>query len=211
MKSSMRQLYKKSTARIPTLLLCVCLTFGLSATGLAQTFSAAQATGGIGNDAGTAIAADAAGNTYVTGYFSDAVTFGPGQTRTSTGGSDIFVAKYDPAGNLVWVQQAGGAKRGRRGPIDDCVHGVPVGSARAPVDLQHQHEGLPARERLLLPHFVERWNRDQIWFQFEVEESDAGSHHDQKLGRSLKRTGARSLCLMSIRNSLSRFRPEIRD
>jgi hypothetical protein len=57
------------------------------------------------------IGVDAMGNSYVAGWFeSTNVTFGNvtlinSATNAST---DIFVVKYDPAGNVVWARSAGG-------------------------------------------------------------------------------------------------------
>jgi len=57
---------------------------------------------------------DGLGNSYVTGGFTGSPTFGGGEanetTLTSPGGitEDIFVAKYDPDGNLIWARQTGG-------------------------------------------------------------------------------------------------------
>jgi hypothetical protein len=56
----------------------------------------------------TGLAIDSAGNVYVTGWFDGENDFGGiVLTNTTTGGQDIFVAKYDSTGALVWVQQAG--------------------------------------------------------------------------------------------------------
>ncbi|MEZ4256670.1 MAG: nucleotide-binding protein [Polyangiales bacterium] len=55
--------------------------------------------------------ADAAGNVYVTGHFSDTMTFGTSPsptTLTTAGGRDIFVAKLDPSGNFLWAKGYGG-------------------------------------------------------------------------------------------------------
>jgi hypothetical protein len=51
---------------------------------------------------------DAAGNTYVTANFTmnSPTSFG-GVSLTSTGGNDIFVGKYDTAGNVVWALDIG--------------------------------------------------------------------------------------------------------
>jgi hypothetical protein len=62
-------------------------------------------------DAGYAIKLDALGNIYVTGSFNGTVDFDPGTGTfplTSAGQSDVFVAKLDPLGNLIWVQKLGG-------------------------------------------------------------------------------------------------------
>jgi hypothetical protein len=55
-------------------------------------------------DFAQAVATDAAGNSYVTGYTSGTL---PGQT--SSGRQDFFLAKYDGAGNRLWVRQWGSA------------------------------------------------------------------------------------------------------
>lgn len=64
------------------------------------------------NDAGNAIATDATGNVYVTGYFQGTVDFDPATLSTvnlvSAGGTDIFVAKYTSAGALTWARRLGG-------------------------------------------------------------------------------------------------------
>ena len=48
----------------------------------------------------------------VTGFFDGSATFGAGETNattlTSAGDADIFVAKYDASGDLVWATRAGG-------------------------------------------------------------------------------------------------------
>ncbi len=52
------------------------------------------------------------GSSLVTGEFGDTATFGSGETNettlTSAGGSDVFVAKYNPDGTLAWARRAGG-------------------------------------------------------------------------------------------------------
>lgn len=59
--------------------------------------------GGTGIDVATSVAADASGNVYVTGYFnSPTLSFGS-ITLTNTGSYDIFLAKYDAQGNLLWA------------------------------------------------------------------------------------------------------------
>src|SRR2546427_3355375 len=69
-------------------------------------FRWAARAGSTFDDYSRGIAVDAAGNSYVTGSFHDVVAFGS-TNLTSSGGFDIFVAKYDNAGNVLWAQQAG--------------------------------------------------------------------------------------------------------
>ena len=64
--------------------------------------------GGSGNDGGNKVAVDASGNCLVVGGFSGVATFGD-IVLTSAGDLDMFVAKYSPAGDLLWVRSAGGA------------------------------------------------------------------------------------------------------
>ncbi len=64
------------------------------------------------------IAVDASGNYLVTGTFEGIAFFGDTNLVTA-GGEDIFLAKYDGAGNLLWVEQAGGQ-------WDDVGRGVTV-------------------------------------------------------------------------------------
>ncbi|MFN8347585.1 MAG: hypothetical protein U0X91_21455 [Spirosomataceae bacterium] len=62
------------------------------------------------NASGYDVAVDGAGNIYTTGYFSTnayvTTDFGSG-SLTSQGGNDIFLAKYDQNGTLLWVRTAG--------------------------------------------------------------------------------------------------------
>jgi hypothetical protein len=57
--------------------------------------------GGTSNDFGTDIAVNDAGNSFATGGFSTSATFGAGEinetTLTSSGGTDIYVARFAPA------------------------------------------------------------------------------------------------------------------
>jgi len=67
----------------------------------------AQQSGGDGVDEGYGLKLDSFGNIFVTGWFQNTATFGT-TNLTASGGSDIFLAKYNTAGNLLSIQQAGG-------------------------------------------------------------------------------------------------------
>ncbi|MBL4585995.1 MAG: SBBP repeat-containing protein [Flavobacteriales bacterium] len=64
--------------------------------------------GGTDSDRALSIRTDAEGNSYITGYFYGTATFGS-QTLTSNGVQDVFVAKLDNAGNVLWAVSAGGS------------------------------------------------------------------------------------------------------
>lgn len=64
--------------------------------------------GGSLVDRGYGVATDAAGNAYVTGHYQSTDAQALGQTLPNAGDYDIFVAKYDPAGTLLWLRTAGG-------------------------------------------------------------------------------------------------------
>ncbi len=66
----------------------------------------AKAEGGNAVDYITDITSGPANSIYLTGYFSEHTSFRD-TTIYSRGGVDIFLAKYNPFGNLVWARQSG--------------------------------------------------------------------------------------------------------
>jgi len=76
--------------------------------------------GGAAHDEGRCIVADEAGNIFLAGTFGGNAVFGS-TSLTSTGGKDIFLAKYNHLGNLQWIQQIGGS-------LDDEVTGIGLDS-----------------------------------------------------------------------------------
>jgi hypothetical protein len=68
----------------------------------------ASASAGNNNDDSRVVTSDAAGNVYVIGDFTS-TTFTVGSTAlTNLGGIDIFVAKYNSSGQVLWAKSIGG-------------------------------------------------------------------------------------------------------
>jgi hypothetical protein len=66
--------------------------------------------GSSGDDQGLAIALDASGNLYTTGWFQNTADFDPGSgtfNLTALGSFDVFVSKLDGDGNFIWAKSVG--------------------------------------------------------------------------------------------------------
>lgn len=77
--------------------------------------------GGTFGDFGQAVAVDQAGYSYITGFYRGPASFG-NIVLSAIGLSDIFIAKYDAAGNPVWAQKAGSGG-------NDYGYGISLGKA----------------------------------------------------------------------------------
>jgi hypothetical protein len=62
---------------------------------------------GPGVDYGLGVATDGKGNAYLTGEFSEGFSLG-GKSLRSRGSTDVYAAKFDTEGALVWLKQSGG-------------------------------------------------------------------------------------------------------
>ncbi len=76
-----------------------------------------------GTDPVMDIAQDAAGNTYATGHFSGTMTIGSTVLASDGTKQDLFVAKLDPTGNLLWASRFGGTGQDRGWGIDVASDG----------------------------------------------------------------------------------------
>jgi cell division septation protein DedD len=78
----------------------------------------AKSAGSTAGDIARGIAVDPSGNVYVCGLFSGTMTV-DGITVTSEGLFDVFLAKYDSNGTLIWLKRAGGTG-------SDIAHGIVI-------------------------------------------------------------------------------------
>ncbi len=62
-------------------------------------------TGGIDN-CGNSVTVDSTGNIYVTGYYKNSISF-ESTTYLNSGGKDIYIAKYNSNGAILWVKTLG--------------------------------------------------------------------------------------------------------
>jgi hypothetical protein len=94
-----------------------------------------QRFGDTNNDVGNSVALDPLGNVIVAGWFAGTVDFGGG-VLTSAGSDDIFIAKFDAAGNPIWSQNFGDASldRGDDVAVDKLGNIVMAGHFQGSVD-----------------------------------------------------------------------------
>ena len=96
-----------------------------------------------GNDYARGIAVDSSGNAYVTGVFRQTALFGS-TNLTSSGESDIFIAKLSSNGSWQWVIKAGGSSH-------DWGYGIAVdssGNAYISGPVSYTHLTLPTKRKV---------------------------------------------------------------
>jgi hypothetical protein len=91
----------------PFFLIISLLSFSLTSFSQVSSYDWAEMISSTLLDESYSIATDDAGNSYVTGIFNGSADIGD-ITLIARGATDIFLAKYDPSGVLLWVRQAGG-------------------------------------------------------------------------------------------------------
>lgn len=96
-----------------------CTVFSTSIFG--QQFDWAVRGGLYAYDYGFGVVTDASGNVFVSGKFEEDAIFS-GVTLTCKGNHDMFVAKYDPSGALLWIKAAGGS-------MGDYAHCIAIDAA----------------------------------------------------------------------------------
>jgi hypothetical protein len=89
------------------------------------------------NQYATAVAGDGSGNAFVAGYFRGAMDFGGGNTLTSAGEEDIFIAKFASGGGYEWSKRFGDASTDQQAwgvAVDGFDNAIVVGHFTGAVD-----------------------------------------------------------------------------
>ncbi len=71
-----------------------------------------QRWGSPGNDKGRALAVSPSGECYITGYYSDGMSFGS-VSLSHAGENDVFVTKISASGTVLWAKRGGGVNEDR--------------------------------------------------------------------------------------------------
>ncbi|MBK8584435.1 MAG: SBBP repeat-containing protein [Bacteroidia bacterium] len=71
-----------------------------------------QRWGSPGNDKGRALAVSPSGECYITGYYSDGMSFGS-VSLSHAGENDVFVTKISASGTVLWAKRGGGSNEDR--------------------------------------------------------------------------------------------------
>jgi hypothetical protein len=82
----------------------------------------ARSTGAYNSEKALGITSDQQGNIFICGYFKYSTKFGS-VTMSGAGDNDVFIAKYDPNGNFLWVQKAAGPGRDEAKAIQCDAYG----------------------------------------------------------------------------------------
>ena len=103
-------------------------------------FNYAKSFGGLGQETQTDMSVDSAGNIVLLGRFSGMADFDPGpqeNIKEAIGSSDIYLAKYNSLGDLIWVHTFGNNGTEMVGGCDFDAYGNIVfsGTFSLPLDV----------------------------------------------------------------------------
>jgi parallel beta-helix repeat protein len=93
--------------RIKLYILCTVFLQGFISYGQILDWSWVRSAGGLYTDKSYSISTDYSGNIYTTGFYVGTANFGS-LSLPGFGEQDIFIAKYNPSGNPLWVRRIGG-------------------------------------------------------------------------------------------------------
>jgi hypothetical protein len=139
-------------------LLLLSVSHGFGQTGYVWTTSVG---GPLYSEFGLDVACDDQGNVFLVGEYLDGAVIGD-STYTSLGDNDLFIAKYDPEGNPLWVRVHGSTQLDRlyavdAGPEGDAYVG---GYGKVTFPMRLAGPDLHARDAIVARY---RSNGDLVW------------------------------------------------
>lgn len=160
----------------------------LNATG---TFIWAKQITGSNMDTGNSLKADAAGNVFITGNFAGITDFDPGAgtyNLTAVGSNDIFIAKLDASGNLLWAKNFGSISYDNAFSIDIDASGnlYTTGSFASTVDFDPGAGVFNLTSTGAYDIFISKLNS---FGNFVWAKSMGGAYSDEGLSIKLDNTG----------------------
>lgn len=148
--------------------------------------------GGTGDDAALGLKIDSLNQLYITGYFADVTDFNPQGTAyelTAAGNTDIFVAKLDNTGNVLWARNMGGADgsdEGRAIAIDANLNVYTTGVFYSTADFDPGTSSFPLTAAGSSEVFVSKLDADGL---FVWAKRLGGSRLDSGEGIAVDRDG----------------------
>lgn len=139
--------------------------------GLTQDLEWAKNIGGSGDDRCFDFTRDAQGHIYITGGFNNSVNFNPGGTpfllnAATIDNSDIYIAKYDAASNLLWARSLGNSEweMGLAIETDSSNNVYVIGNYRGYLDFD-PGEDIAALNASIMSYFLAKYdsNGSFLW------------------------------------------------
>ncbi|MDD4309137.1 MAG: T9SS type A sorting domain-containing protein [Candidatus Cloacimonetes bacterium] len=124
----------------------------------------AKAAGGVMPDSASAIGIDAAGDYYVTGYFTGNAVFGV-YAINSLGGSDVFVAKVDILDGWIWIRSYGGTTNDAALAIAVANDGTSYITGYVRADIADNTYDLPTNESQAILCISYDVNGTRLWIK----------------------------------------------
>jgi hypothetical protein len=170
----------------------IAMAFDRSGSCYSQGWQWAKSSGGLNNDQGRAVCTDPSGNVIVAGgYAAPSMQIGT-VTINSLGGGDIYLAKFDPSGNVIWVQTIGGTGLDVVGGVCTSTNGdiYISGSYDSPVLTLSTYNLTQASTFGNMDIFVAKYNTNgaALWalkYGTTGNERATGIHYSNSLGNVL--------------------------
>ncbi|MBK6834297.1 MAG: gliding motility-associated C-terminal domain-containing protein [Bacteroidetes bacterium] len=134
--------------------------------------------GGTGSDRATAVKCDAAGNIYITGFYSGTATFGTHTLTSVSGSQDIFIAKLDASGNFQWAVSAGGE-------LGDYAYGLTIDN-NDNVIITGQFEGISYFGNQTLTSMINPFTGNSSFDIFTAKYNSSGTFQWVRQGQAKK-------------------------